>query len=109
MSFAAPPKHDPVVIKLGQDSDSDESDASDTESGKKTTTTTTTITTSKGSGGGLFGGLEMMIKEARKSAEVSVRLTLVIPHNNLQYEGQLNEGLPFQTWCPGSLLCHIVD
>ena len=105
MSFAAPPKHDPVVIKLGQDSDSDESDASDTESSKKTTTTTT----SKGSGGGLFGGLEMMIKEARKSAEVSVRLILVMPRNNLQCEGQLNEGLPFQTWCPGSLLCHIVD
>ena len=66
VSFVAPPKHDPVVIKLGEDSDTDESDASDTESDKKTA--------SKGKssgGGGLFGGLEMMIKEARKSAEVT--------------------------------------
>ena len=66
VSFVAPPKHDPVVIKLGEDSDTDESDASDTESDKKPA--------SKGKssgGGGLFGGLEMMIKEARKSAEVT--------------------------------------
>ena len=66
VSFVAPPKHDPVVIKLGEDSDTDESDASDTEADKKTA--------SKGKssgGGGLFGGLEMMIKEARKSAEVT--------------------------------------
>ena len=65
VSFVAPPKHDPVVIKLGEDSDTEESDASDTESDKKRA--------SKGKGsrsGGLFGGLEMMIKEARKSAEV---------------------------------------
>ena len=53
-----------MVIKLGEDSDTDESDASDTESAKKPAP--------KGSGGGgLFGGLEMMIKEARKSAEVT--------------------------------------
>ena len=55
-----------MVIKLGEDSDSDDSDASDTESAKKT------ASNGKGSGvGGLFGGLEMMIKEARKSAEVT--------------------------------------
>lgn len=67
MSFVALPKHEPVVIKLGEDSDTDESDASDTEPAKKTP--------SKGSGGGgLFGGLEMMIKEARKSAEVTLKL-----------------------------------
>lgn len=67
VSFVAPPKHDPVVIKLGEDSDTEESDASDTESAKKP------AAKSKGSGsrGGLFGGLEMMIKEARKSAEVT--------------------------------------
>lgn len=53
-----------MVIKLGEDSDSDDSDASDTESAKKT------ASNGKGSGG-LFGGLEMMIKEARKSAEVT--------------------------------------
>ena len=52
-----------MVIKLGEDSDTDESDASDTESTKKPA--------SKGKGGNLFGGLEMMIKEARKSAEVT--------------------------------------
>jgi len=68
VSFVAPPKHDPVVIKLGEDSDTEESDASDTESAKKTATNT------KASVGGLFGGLEMMIKEARKSAEVSVKV-----------------------------------
>ena len=60
-----------MVIKLGEDSDSDESDASDTESAKKT------ATNREGSGGGLFGGLEMMIKEARKSAEVNIPLTLI--------------------------------
>lgn len=65
MAFVAPPKHDPVVIKLGEDSDSDESDASDTESVKKSAPNK-----KKSVGGGLFGGLEMMIKEARKSAEV---------------------------------------
>ena len=55
-----------MVIKLGEDSDTDESDASDTESDKKT------ASKEKGfGGGGLFGGLEMMIKEARKSAEVT--------------------------------------
>ena len=66
MSFVAPPKHDPVVIKLGKDSDSDESDASDTESAKKSPSNK-----KNSAGGGLFGGLEMMIKEARKSAEVT--------------------------------------
>lgn len=65
MAFVAPPKHEPVVIKLGEDSDSDESDASDTESVKKSGPNK-----KKSVGGGLFGGLEMMIKEARKSAEV---------------------------------------
>lgn len=60
-----------MVIKLGEDSDSDESDASDTESAKKM------ATNSEGSSGGLFGGLEMMIKEARKSAEVNIPLTLI--------------------------------
>lgn len=65
MAFVAPPKHDPVVIKLGEDSDSDESDVSDTESVKKSAPNK-----KKSVGGGLFGGLEMMIKEARKSAEV---------------------------------------
>ena len=64
MSFVAPPKHDPVVIKLGEDSDS-ESERSDAESPKKTSSS------NKKAGSGLFGGLEMMIKEARKSAEVS--------------------------------------
>lgn len=55
-----------MVIKLGEDSDTEESDASDTESAKKP------APKSKGSGGvGLFGGLEMMIKQARKSAEVT--------------------------------------
>ena len=64
MSFVAPPKHEPVVIKLGEDSDS-ESDRSDAESSKKK------VSSNKKAGNGLFGGLEMMIKEARKSAEVS--------------------------------------
>ena len=64
VSFVAPPKHEPVVIKLGEDSDS-ESDRSDAESSKKK------VSSNKNAGNGLFGGLEMMIKEARKSAEVS--------------------------------------
>ena len=64
VSFVAPPKHEPVVIKLGEDSDS-ESDRSDAESSKKK------VSSNKKAGNGLFGGLEMMIKEARKSAEVS--------------------------------------
>ena len=64
VSFVAPPKHEPVVIKLGEDSDS-ESDRSDAESSKKK------VSNNKKAGNGLFGGLEMMIKEARKSAEVS--------------------------------------
>ena len=72
----APPKHDPVVIKLGQDSDTEESDASDTESPKKTATN---------SKGGLFGGLEMMIKEARKSAEVTSITFNIIPTKFLCY------------------------
>lgn len=53
-----------MVIKLGEDSDSDESDASDAEPAKKPASKCS-------GGGGLFGGLEMMIKEARKSAEVT--------------------------------------
>ena len=64
VSFVAPPKHEPVVIKLGEDSDS-ESDRSDAESSRKK------VSSNKKAGNGLFGGLEMMIKEARKSAEVS--------------------------------------
>ena len=69
VSFVAPPKHEPVVIKLGEDSDS-ESDRSDAESSKKK------VSSNKKAGNGLFGGLEMMIKEARKSAEVS-RIAIV--------------------------------
>ncbi|XP_067021110.1 zinc finger C3H1 domain-containing protein-like isoform X4 [Acropora muricata] len=63
--YLAPPKHDPVVIKLGEDSESEDSCVSDSEIGQKT------ASKDKGSSGGLFGGLEMMIKEARKSAEAS--------------------------------------
>ena len=62
--YLAPPKHDPVVIKLGEDSESEDSGVSDSEVGQKA------VSKNKGSTGGLFGGLEMMIKEARKSAEV---------------------------------------
>lgn len=63
-----------MVIKLGEDSDTDESDVSDTESAKKP------ASKSKGSRvGGLYGGLEMMIKEARKSAEVTYNLTTLNP------------------------------
>ena len=48
VSFVAPPKHEPVVIKLGEDSEK------------------------AGGPGDLFElRLEMMIKEARKAAEVS--------------------------------------
>ncbi|XP_068711250.1 zinc finger C3H1 domain-containing protein-like isoform X2 [Montipora foliosa] len=65
VSCLVPPKHDPVVIKLGEDSDSEESGASDSEIGPKT------VSSNQKSGGSLFGGLEMMIKEARKSAEAS--------------------------------------
>ena len=72
VSFVAPPKHEPVVIKLGEDSDS-ESDRSDAESSKKK------VSSNKKAGNGLFGGLEMMIKEARKSAEVS-RIPIVWSH-----------------------------
>ena len=64
VSCLVPPKHDPVVIKLGEDSDSEESGASDSEIGPKAESS------NQKSGGSLFGGLEMMIKEARKSAEV---------------------------------------
>ena len=46
MSFVAPPKHEPVVIKLGEDLE-------------------------KAGGDLLELRLEMMIKEARKAAEVS--------------------------------------
>ena len=48
VSFVAPPKHEPVVIKLGEDSDS-ESDRSDAESSKKK------VSSNKKAGNGLFG------------------------------------------------------
>lgn len=71
--YLAPPKHDPVVIKLGEDSESEDSGVSDSEVGQKTGSK------DKGSSGGLFGGLEMMIKEARKSAEVIENYYLIQP------------------------------
>ena len=71
--YLAPPKHDPVVIKLGEDSESEDSCESDSEIGQKTGSK------DKGSSGGLFGGLEMMIKEARKSAEVIANYYLIQP------------------------------
>ena len=71
--YLAPPKHDPVVIKLGEDSESEDSCESDSEIGQKT------ASKDKGSSGGLFGGLEMMIKEARKSAEVIENYYLIQP------------------------------
>ena len=63
----APPQHDPVVINLGEDSESDDSDKETPEAARADSKGTT----AKGQlSGSLFGGLEMMIKEARKSVEV---------------------------------------
>ena len=60
-----PPQHEPVVIKLGPDSDDSDEDVEENEP-------------KVGSGSGsLFGGLELMIKEARKSASVSLHYLLV--------------------------------
>ena len=59
----APPQHDPVVINLGEDSDSDSDDERPSAVGGDS---------ARGQfPASLFGGLEMMIKEARKSVEVS--------------------------------------
>lgn len=58
-------KYDFVVIKLGEDFDSDEFDVFDIEFVKKFV-----LNKKKFVGGGLFGGLEMMIKEVRKFVEV---------------------------------------
>ena len=73
----APPKHDPVVIKLGEDSDTEDSDATDTEPSAKADTNAKSRR--KLNSGGLFGGLEMMIKEARKSAEV-INIIMFLEH-----------------------------
>ena len=62
--MVVPPKHEPVVIQLGQDSDDSEDDQDHP--------LTSAAKGASSLGGGLFGGLELMIKEARKSADVSL-------------------------------------
>ncbi|XP_078000579.1 zinc finger C3H1 domain-containing protein-like [Glandiceps talaboti] len=57
------PKHDRVVITLGNDSDT--SDESDTEQKEQQNTTTS------GSTFGFMGGIDMFLKEARKTADAS--------------------------------------
>ena len=97
VSFVAPPKHEPVVIKLGEDSDS-ESDRSDAESSKKK------VSSNKKAGNGLFGGLEMMIKEARKSAEVS-RIPIVWSHLHTVVSGFYYDCVVHNFFLPLSYNC----
>jgi len=96
VSFVAPPKHEPVVIKLGEDSDS-ESDRSDAESSKKK------VSRNKKAGNGLFGGLEMMIKEARKSAEVS-RIPIVWSHLHTVVSGFYYSVIAWYTMFSSSII-----